>query len=53
MRPRQAADVSRLDALGILLKLHGAFSPWYDDAAIGSSVLHQNAAANISPAMLC
>ena len=26
-RPRQAADVSRLDAIGILLELHGAFSP--------------------------
>lgn len=27
LRPRQAANVRRLYAIGILLKLHGAFSP--------------------------
>ncbi len=27
MRPRQAANVRRLYAVGILLKLHGAFFP--------------------------
>jgi len=39
MRPRQAADMRRLNAIGVLLKLQGTFSRWCDDAAIGCSTV--------------
>jgi hypothetical protein len=45
--------VSGLYAVGILLKLHGEYSRWCDDAAIGSSVVDTKGTANIPPAMLC